>query len=275
MDDVLPGNLEVSSVLPSDFGDYRVDDEGAMQALAIAEDSHFWHESRNALIVSRLRALGAHEPDAIVELGCGGGVVAAALAKSGFKVTGVDGHLVRLRHAARRAPGARFLAHDLSQGNGPLPPASFKAACLFDVIEHLERPIEALDNALQLVGRGGLVVGTVPALNALWSPVDDASGHKRRYSRSTLGAELAAVEGASVVEIRDFNRHLVPLMWVQSRRFSKRQNADGLLEEKLAVPAAPVNALFKVIAAVEQWSAPVLERTGVPGASLWFALRKS
>ena len=103
MESELPPNLQISSVLPSNFGDYRVDDASAMQALSAAEDAHFWHRSRNALIVKRLQSLGLGAGAPFVELGCGGGAVAAALADAGFDVVGVDGHVVRLREAARRA----------------------------------------------------------------------------------------------------------------------------------------------------------------------------
>lgn len=274
MESELPPNLQISSVLPSDFGDYRVDDASAMQALSAAEDAHFWHRSRNALIVKRLQSLGLGAGAPFVELGCGGGAVAAALADAGFDVVGVDGHVVRLREAARRAPKAQFWAHDLSRGPAPLTKGHYAAAGLFDVIEHLDQPAQAISDALELVKPGGLLVGTVPALMALWSTVDEVSGHKRRYSRASLSDLLQSVPGTSTLEILDFNRHLVPLMWVQRRWVSRKANEGELMSENLAVPSAPVNALFGLISSVEQGLRGVLERSRLPGASLWFAVRK-
>ena len=274
METGLPPNLKVSSVLPADFGDYRIDGAGAMQALSAAEDAHFWHRSRNALITSRLQALGTPAGAEVVELGCGGGAVAAALSTAGYKVVGVDGHVPRLREAARRAPQAEFWAHDLSKGPPPVPQAHFAVVALFDVIEHLDHPAAALADAMRLLAPGGLLVGTVPALMALWSPIDEASGHKRRYSRATLGEILGGVAGARLVEIRDFNRHLVPLTWLQRRKLPRGGDSDRMLAENLQVPSKPVNAVFLGVAAVERMLSPVLELTRLPGASLWFALRK-
>jgi SAM-dependent methyltransferase len=274
MEPELPPNLQISSVLPSDFGDYRVDDAAAMQALSAAEDGHFWHRSRNALIVGRLQALGLGAGEPFVELGCGGGAVAAALSEAGFEVVGVDGHVVRLREAARRAPKAQFWAHDLSRGPAPLAKAHYSAAGLFDVIEHLDAPAQAITDALALVKPGGLLVGTVPALMSLWSTVDEVSGHKRRYSRATLVELLGAIPGASLLEVLDFNRHLVPVMWLQRRWVSRKANEGDVMSENLAVPSKPVNAVFELIASAEQGLRGVLEWTGLPGASLWFALKK-
>lgn len=270
----LPPNLHISSVLPADHDGFRVDDAAAMKALTEAEDRHFWHRSRNELIVNRLLSLGATPGAPVVELGCGGGAVAAAMSHAGFEVVGVDGHVVRLREAARRAPNATFWAHDLSRGAAPVEKAHFAVAALFDVIEHLDDAEAALADALSLVKPGGLLVGTVPALMSLWSNYDEASGHKRRYSRSTLAETLSRVRGAALLEILDFNRHLVPMMWLQRRLLSKRLAEGEVLTENLAVPSTPVNAALSLIAGVEQRLRPLLERTHLPGASLWFALRK-
>jgi 2-polyprenyl-3-methyl-5-hydroxy-6-metoxy-1,4-benzoquinol methylase len=262
------------SSLRADDSSYSIADERTVRVLSQAEDGHFWHLSRNRLIGARLRALGTLPPARVLELGCGGGAVSAYLARSGYAVTGVDGHLPRVVEAAARAPSASFFVHDLSQGTGALGlSCAFDAVGLFDVIEHLDAPIEALKSALDCVGPGGVVVGTVPALMALWSRVDEHAGHRLRYERSGLERLLGSIEGTDLVEVIDFNRHLVPLMWMQ-RRFVASADVGATAEANFRVPSWPVNGAMLVASSAERRFERLLSALRLPGASLWFALRR-
>ena len=265
----LPANLRVVSTLAAAHAGYSVADPVLMAALSRAEDEHFWHRSRNWLIARRLRRLGSVPPARILELGCGGGCVAAFLSRAGWRVTGVEGHLSRARQAAERAPGATFLVHDLGQGLGPLGSERWDVVAFFDVLEHLEDALGALTAALRRVVPGGLLVGTVPALMRLWSDADVRSGHCLRFERAQLQEVLRALPGAGGMEVAPFNRVLVPLLWAQ-----RRANADAL-ERGLKVPAAPLNALLGAVLRTEERMGPLLDPLRVPGASLWFAVRAS
>lgn len=269
MSAALPTNLSILSELPADHAGFDITNPRLMAELSAAEDSHFWHVARNELIAARLRALGVGPGARFLELGCGGGVVSAHLSRAGLDVTGVDGHLPRVAEAARRAPRARFYVHDLSRGVEGLP-SGFAAAGLFDVIEHLDEPVVALEAALSRVSVGGWVVGTVPALMALWSDYDAKGGHQLRYDTATLGDVLARVAGADRRELRWFNHLLVPMMWLQRRA---RAEPDA----GLRVPPAPLNrALLWTLRA--EYAADRLVRplrARLPGASLWFALRRA
>lgn len=269
----LPSNVRVLSCLPEDHRNFDVSEERFTRALARAEDGHFWFRARNQLIERHLSGLGLRGGASLIELGCGGGCVAAHLSQAGYQVTGVDGHVTLVRRAALRAPGATFVVHDLSQGTGPLG-GPYDAAALFDVIEHLDDPLGALAGAVALVREGGLVVGTVPALMSLWSQVDVQSGHRLRYDRAGLRSLLDRVPGASVVEVCDFNRLLVPMLWLQ-RRMVVKHDAATTSEENLKVPPAPVNASLLAGLKLEMALAPLLDPLPWPGASLWFALRRA
>lgn len=271
----LPTNLRAVSSLPPDHGGFDLSSERFVAALQRAEDAHFWHRARNELIAQRLRTLGAAPPDRLVDLGCGSGCVAAHLAHLGYQVTGVDGHLPLLLQAATRAPGATFLLHDLTLGVGPLglPPAD--VCGLFDVIEHLDEPLEALRQALTLLRPGGLLVGTVPAMRALWSQVDVQAGHVLRYERGELRELLARLPGARLLEVTPFNRLLTPALWLQRRLVVKEGDAATTSERNLTVPPAPLNEALLTALRTEEALAPWLDRTPLPGPSLWFALARS
>jgi 2-polyprenyl-3-methyl-5-hydroxy-6-metoxy-1,4-benzoquinol methylase len=266
----LPQNVVVLHELPPDHSGYSIEDVRAIAALSEAEDRHFWHRSRNAFIARRLERLGAGPGSRLLELGCGGGSVAANLARLGYEVTGIDGHLPRVVEAARRAPTARFIVDDLAVGLPPL--ETYDVVGLFDVIEHLDAPREALERALAPLRQGGLVVGTVPSLMSLWSDIDRASGHRLRYGRETLRALLESVSGAELVEIAPFHRVLVPLLWVQRRTVTRDPSRS--LERNLAVPPRLLNGAMSVLLAAERAASPVLDRLPIPGSSLWFAIRR-
>ena len=269
---VLPANVTVRSRLERGHGGYSIADEKMVGALSRAEDGHFWHLSRNRLIAERLARLAMSPPARILDLGCGGGCVAAHLARLGYAVTGVDGHLSRILEAAARAPGARFIVEDLSGDDVLADQAGADAVALFDVIEHLDDPGRALQGALGLARPGGVVVGTVPALMALWSDADRHAGHRLRYDLRGLEALLRSVPGASLVEAVPFNRAIVPLLWLQRRAGADAESAASA-EPFLRVPWPPLNRALYLLLRLEHHLSALVPRR-VPGASIWFAIRK-
>lgn len=268
----LPPNVRVLTELAADDAGFSVSNEAQIRALSAAEDRHFWHASRNHFIQEHLAGLGVRPPARVLELGCGGGSVAAALAHRGYEVVGVDGHRSRVCEAARRAPEASFFVHDLSRGPGSLGDG-FDVVGLFDVIEHLDHPREALELGLGRLRPGGWLVGTVPALMALWSQVDVLGGHRLRYESSGL-ARVLAIPGARLHEIRDFNRLLVLPMWLQRKQSQDQSDASQHLAS-ISVPPAPVNQLAGWLLRLEYRTDALWSRLRIPGASLWFALQKT
>lgn len=275
----MPSSVHILSELARDHLGFDLTGDGdegggaAIAALVAAESRHFWHLTRNQIILHHMRRLSVTPGARLIELGCGSGCVAGALARAGFRVTGVDGHRPLLEAAARREEPLTLWLHDLSRGVAALPEREYDVACLFDVIEHLEDPLAVLIEALECARPGGLLVGTVPALMGLWSGIDERAGHKLRYSTRTLRPLLASVPGARLLEIVPFNRVLVPLLWAQ-RLLVGRSSDTAHAIRNLAVPPAPVNATLGALVRLEQRLAPLLDRTNLEGASLWFALRK-
>ena len=273
----MPTRLRIISELARDHPGYDLasDDatEKAVEALRAAENRHFWYLTRNRIILGRLRGLGLEHGARLIELGCGSGCVSAALARAGYQVTGVEGHRPLLEVAALRPEPLMLWLHDLARGADELPERGFDAACLFDVIEHFDDPPAVVANAAACVRPGGLVVGTVPALMWLWTGIDTRSGHRLRYTPATLRAHLQAVPGIDLVEVVPFNRVLVPLLWLKRLAVSRDGRTEDVIKG-LAVPPAPLNALLAALVRLEQGLAPVLDRTPLPGASLWFAARK-
>lgn len=93
----------------------------------------------------------------LVDLGCGGGLLAIPLAERGARVTGVDISRPSLSTAAaeahRRGVRCRFVQCDLR--NTGLPEASADLVLLSDVLEHVTPPQDALAECARLLKPGG------------------------------------------------------------------------------------------------------------------------
>lgn len=76
----------------------------------------------------------------ILDLCCGTGRIAAALAEQGFRVTGIDGSTEMLRLARRNAPTVDFIAEDARAFH--LPAAFDGVVSLFDSLNHILSPEE-------------------------------------------------------------------------------------------------------------------------------------
>lgn len=63
---------------------------------------------------------------------------------------------------------------------------AFDTVLYVDVLEHVERDADELNQAMKKLAPGGRLVVMAPAHQALYSPFDKAIGHFRRYDRHSL-----------------------------------------------------------------------------------------
>lgn len=88
----------------------------------------------------------------------------------------------------------------------------YSAASLFDVLEHIQDDMKALNKIHSMLETGGFIAITVPAYDFLWSSHDVKAGHFRRYTRSEIVKKLEAC-GFSVKRATYFNTILFPVVW--------------------------------------------------------------
>lgn len=146
------------------------------------------HELRERLLLDLFLAAGPGRR--ILNAGAGQGTFSQLLEERGFEVVSSDasadcvGHLRRLRGSAVQA----------SLDALPFADATFDAAVLGEVLEHVEDDRAGLREVARVLRPGGLVAISVPANPAAFAWADDWAGHFRRYSQEAI-VDLCAAAG--------------------------------------------------------------------------------
>jgi 2-polyprenyl-6-hydroxyphenyl methylase/3-demethylubiquinone-9 3-methyltransferase len=110
---------------------------------------------RTAWVLAELEAHFGPRPLAILDVACGGGFLANALAAAGHVVTGVDLSRDSLEVARRHDPtgSAAYLAQDARSLD--FPAAQFDVVCMMDFLEHLEERDAVIAEAARVLKPGG------------------------------------------------------------------------------------------------------------------------
>ena len=146
------------------------------------------HRWRIIAAEARRRLSGRHDP-LVVDLGCGSGALLMQVRQSipEARLLGVDLEPLALANAEKRLPDAEFHPADLETGSCPaLEDRAGKADIILcsEVLEHLEKPANALQLAGRLLSPEGAFIVTVPSGSI--TDFDRAIGHRRHYSLPEL-----------------------------------------------------------------------------------------
>jgi SAM-dependent methyltransferase len=97
----------------------------------------------------------------------------------------------RSPHALRQlaARGGKVAQAEAELG---FPDGFFGAVLAFEVLEHVEADGALLREIARVLRPGGTLMLSVPIRPSLWTPLDDACGHVRRYEPEELFAKLRA-----------------------------------------------------------------------------------
>jgi SAM-dependent methyltransferase len=230
--------------------------------LYAAEEKHFWFQHRGRVLGDLFANLSAELPDGyeVLEVGCGNGKMLKVLEQVCLrgKVMGSDLFAEGLQFARQRVacPLVSANVYDLPFAD------RFDLVGMFDVLEHLPDDARALACLGRILRPGGRLVLTVPAHQELWSYVDVASGHYRRYSRIGLERALHAA-GFAIDYLTLFMAPLAPLMMLGRRAATLRNKFRARPADETALALAEfhvnplVNALITGLLRCEQ---PLLNR---------------
>lgn len=159
--------------------------EGHAQCFQV-EDNSFWFKHRNECIA----AMVARHPfsGTLLDIGGGNGYVSQKLAALGLDVALLEPGRTGALNAHRQRGLDNVICATVEEAG--LPPGSFGALGMFDVIEHVQDDHAFLADAASLLQPDGMLYLTVPCYGWLWSEADVEAGHFRRHTRQSLQALL-------------------------------------------------------------------------------------
>ena len=218
------------------------------------EETYWWNLSKREMVFGLLKSLGClkeGKKDAIgADIGCGAGYTAKVF-ESRYRMVGVDVSRDALQLCRGRGL-KRLCQMETDKFALPFKSDTFDLVLVLDVIEHLDDDTQALMECRRILRNGGRLIVTVPAFRALWSPWDEALGHRRRYTAQELTG-AAAKAGLRIDRISYIFFFVFPvavLVRCFKRAFQKdprRYSSDFIPIPKL------LNDLLIRVGRFEQW----------------------
>ena len=204
-------------------------DPEKFKELAALENANFWFQARNELILWALQRYFGN-PSCYAEIGCGTGYVLRAVEEvlPDAAIVGTELFIEGLKYASQRCKRAKLVQLDARQ----IPWRNqFDVVGIYDVLEHIEDDESVLHQIYESLAYGGGVLITVPQHRWLWSPVDEASCHVRRYSARELENKVRAT-GFEILRSSSFVSLLLPMM-VASRVVTRKPASSADLSAGL------------------------------------------
>jgi len=203
------------------------------------EQRHFWYSGRKKSILNMLLRNNVIDEDLnFFEIGGGTGATSNFLKgnfKGKFLVSEIS--ISAIKNAKLRYPHCEYVQMDAR--NIPFENL-FNFVGMFDVIEHIEEDNLVMSNIHRALTARGFLILSVPQYQWLWSEHDQLSGHKRRYSRSSLESLLRR-NGFELLDCSSFLFCAFPLMLAARLKRTKGEEVPaGNFSEVSGLEVSPI-----------------------------------
>jgi glycosyltransferase involved in cell wall biosynthesis len=156
--------------------------------------------------------------DRVLEIGAGTGNMSAYLMpRSVYWATDVNTHYIDYLVTMRSTRPYMRVAYTNATDAGTFPSGqSFDTVVCFNVVEHVQDDLGALQSIHGALAQGGRAIILVPCGPGLYGSLDEVLGHYRRYTEDQLTG-VAQQAGFRVEKILKFNRPGVIAWWLNGR----------------------------------------------------------
>ncbi len=147
----------------------------------------------------------------LLEIGSYYGEFLRLAGERGYRVTGLEPNAGLAERCKIRYP--EMAIHSCFLGDAKFPDASFDVVCLFHVIEHMNYPLEELQEIRRILKPGGVAVIETPRYDTIWFKVlkererSVIPEHFYFFTRKSL-TQMAEKAGFSVVRLDNVGRTL-------------------------------------------------------------------
>src|SRR5215210_4117685 len=174
------------------------------------------------------RILGSGPRLRVLEIGPGWGAMGALIARR-HEYVAVEPDPIAFARTRQRLEelGRGEVLNGSVEALADRPP--FDVVCAFEVLEHIEDDVAALEAWFAWVRPGGRIVLSVPAWQHRWGALDVKAGHIRRYSPDSLRHSLEAagfIQPATRVYGFPLGYVLQPLCNVVAKRAKPPRTTD-------------------------------------------------
>jgi len=196
-------------------------------------------QSQMALLPNYYRWIYSHfQPfvgKRISDLGCGAGHMLRYIAQNDAKefLLGIDSSNANITNATslNQDTPILFMVRDLEHYDySDVLNLNVDTIFSLDVLEHIQDDVAVIKDFYRVLPRRGRVCIKVPAMPRLYGPMDEASGHYRRYSK-TMVKNLARSAGFSVLFIAYMNRIALPVYYLKNKLLMSNDNFSKTFSE--------------------------------------------
>jgi SAM-dependent methyltransferase len=186
-------------------------DRKYFQEYFFLERNHWWFRVRTSIICDHLRkTIFKDDISRILNVGVATGASSAMLNQFGQVVSTEYDEVISTM--TKKRLGIPII--NCSVDNLPFENNLFDFVCAFDVIEHVEDDLEAINEMKRVCKNGGIICITVPAFMMLWSHHDVVNNHYRRYRSRDLLRLFDSDNSGQVIHMTYFNTILFPLILI-------------------------------------------------------------